>query len=97
MPDGIWLLTMREELHELAVEMEKSIMFADGLDEALIGYLDVEDDWLTSVYDTEKVLKILMKEGMEYEEAVEFHYFNIAGAYMGKGTPVFVERPVGFE
>jgi len=39
-----------------------------------------------------KVLEILMtRDGMSYEEAREFYEFNIVGAYVGPGTPVFVE------
>ena len=28
---------------------------------------------------------------MSYEEAVEFFDFNVEGAYMGKGTPMYIE------
>ena len=44
------------------------------------------------VYSVEKVLEILMtRDGMSYEDAREFYEFNIVGAYVGTGTPVFVE------
>ena len=64
---------------------------ADGLEDALIG-----TGWqfiqALMVYSVKKVLEILMtRDGMSYEEAREFFEFNIVGAYVGPGTPVFVE------
>jgi len=44
-------------------------------------------------YDTNKIIKILMAD-MPYEDAVEHFDFNIAGAYVGANTPVFIELPV---
>jgi hypothetical protein len=68
------------------------ILKADGLDEAIlgVGYKFGMDPVL--VYDTEKILKILMeRDGMDYEEAREFFDFNILGAGFD-GSPVFVEE-----
>jgi|TARA_R110000751_G_scaffold43244_2_gene99939 hypothetical protein len=62
---------------------------ADGFEEALIG-----TGWQFTqelrVYSVKKVLEIL-QEDMSYEDAREHFDFNIIGAYMGAGTPVFVE------
>ena len=64
---------------------------ADGLEEALIGTGRQFTQELM-VYSVEKVLEILMtRDGMSYEDAREFYEFNIVGAYVGAGTPVFVE------
>jgi len=39
-----------------------------------------------------KVLETLVKDdGMTEDEALEFFEFNISGAYVGHGTPIFVE------
>ena len=44
------------------------------------------------VYSVKKVLEVLMKrDGMDLDEAREFFDFNIGGAYVGQGGPVFVE------
>jgi len=41
----------------------------------------------------EKCLKILHdRDGMTWEEALEFFDFNVTGAYMGALTPVFFTR-----
>ena len=73
---------------------DEEILRADGLDEACVGWTD---SWngnernIRLVYDIGKVIAILQeRDGMTYEDAVEFYDFNIAGAYLGKGTPVFI-------
>ena len=65
----------------------------DGYDEAIIGPALV---WRNQqrvdvlVYDAEKIREILMRDGMDAEEAREFIEFNIEGGYLGIGTPVLV-------
>ena len=43
-------------------------------------------------YDYDKVIDKLVADGMTPEEAVEYHDFNQAGAWVGKGTPCFVQQ-----
>ena len=43
------------------------------------------------VYTTEEILKILMEDGMTYDEASEYFDFNVAGSYMGVYTPLYLE------
>ena len=65
----------------------------DGYDEAIIGPASI---WRTNtmvsvlVYDAEKIREILMRDGMDAEEAREFIEFNIEGGYLGVETPVLV-------
>jgi hypothetical protein len=69
----------------------------DGFDGALIGKAEI---WVPSgagasyvdklVYDGEKIVAILMAQGMSEEDAREYVSFNIEGAYMGIGTPIIV-------
>jgi hypothetical protein len=69
----------------------EEIMLADGLDEAFIGIGRTFTTPLAAVYDSDKVIKILMtRDVMTYEEAWEFFEFNIAGAYVGESTPIFI-------
>lgn len=45
-----------------------------------------------AVYSTQKIIDILMDEdGMADDEALEYFDYNIAGAYMGESTPLFME------
>tara|TARA_X000000950_G_scaffold211390_1_gene254223 strand:- start:137 stop:379 length:243 start_codon:yes stop_codon:yes gene_type:complete len=66
------------------------MMRAHGLDEAVIGVGQRcgQDDVL--VYDAQKIVDILVKQGMDREEAWEFFEFNICGAYVGPMTPIYM-------
>jgi len=78
---------------EVIQEASDDAIIADGFDDALIGHTTHWDmiPETTAVYSVEKVLQILMeRDGMTDEEALEFFYFNIGGAWMGKQTPIFV-------
>jgi hypothetical protein len=65
----------------------------DGYDEAIIGPASIwRDSTQVSVlvYDAEKIREVLMRDGMDAEEAREFIEFNIEGGYLGIETPVLV-------
>jgi formylmethanofuran dehydrogenase subunit E len=76
----------REHLMEILEEEE--CLTADGFDEALVGCTYGAN--VVAVYDINKMIEILIAEGMEYEDAVEFIEYNIVGAYMGEKTPQYV-------
>ena len=66
-------------------------LLADGFEDALIGY-GTRFSYGVAVYSRRKCLDILVeRDGMDYEEAVEFFDFNVTGAYVGENTPVFLE------
>ena len=45
------------------------------------------------VYDHEAVINQLMdNDGMSYVDAIEFHDYNQAGAYVGETTPAFLHK-----
>lgn len=68
------------------------LLKADGFDEAIIGVVE-RIGTQALCYDQEKVIDILIKrDGMTYEEAVEYFDFNIAGAWVGEHTPFFLTR-----
>ncbi len=65
----------------------------DGYDEAIIGPACIWRDnthVYVLVYDAEKIREVLMRDGMDAEEAREFIEFNIEGGYLGTQTPVLV-------
>ena len=68
------------------------LLKADGFDDAIIGV--VERIGVQAIcYDQEKVIDILIeRDGMDYEEAVEYFEFNIAGAWVGESTPFFLQK-----
>ena len=77
----------------------ENVVLADGLDDAFVGVGSAFGGTTCAVYDKDKVIEILMtRDGMTHDEAWEFFDFNIAGAYVGEATPIFMsvmERPTG--
>ena len=77
----------REEI----AEHNEEALFCDGFDEAIIGYAERINLGPVAAYDVNKIVEILMtRDGMTHEEAVEYFYFNIHGAWMGENTPVYI-------
>ena len=72
-------------------ENNESMLFADGLDEALIGYIERAGTPTIACYDKYKCIEILARD-MTYEDAVEYFYYNTIGAYVGENTPCFFTR-----
>ena len=66
------------------------ILKAEGFDDAILGLgrRCSQPDLL--VYDVDKCVAILMKDGMTDEEAMEYFEYNVVGSWMGEGTPIFL-------
>ena len=65
----------------------------EGYDEAILGPAYIWRDRQqveVLVYDGEKIREILMRDGIDADEAREFIEFNIEGGYLGVTTPVLV-------
>lgn len=64
----------------------------DGHDDAIVGQACIWSNQTrvdVLVYSGGKILDELMdRDGMSWEEALEYVEFNIEGAYMGPDTPV---------
>jgi len=76
---------------EAVAEVNEDMLFADGFDDALVGYIERAGMPSIACYDKDKCIEILAKD-MTHEEAVEYFYFNTAGAYVGENTPCFLTR-----
>lgn len=62
--------------------------YADGFDDALVGLWEDK-----AVYDSDACIEILVNQhGMDYEEAEEYFEFNVASAFVGPLTPIFLRR-----
>lgn len=71
--------------------MEKALL-ATGFEDALIG-IGQQFNQELAIYDYDKCVKILMnRDGMSYYDANDFMEYNVIGAYVGPGTPVFLEK-----
>ena len=60
-------------------------------DDAIIGVTERADGGQLVAYDRQRVIDILMQQGMDRDEAEEYYSFNTVGAWMGEGTPIFVD------
>ena len=72
-------------------EVADGALLADGFEDALVGY-GYQFNYPIAVYSRKKCIEILMDDGIiEYDEATEYFDFNVAGAYVGESTPVFLD------
>jgi hypothetical protein len=83
---------MRRTIRELLSDIDDELLLMDGFDDCIIGICHSFGGEPVVAYDYEKVIAQLQSHGMTYEEAVEYHEFNQAGAYVGELTPVFIVR-----
>ena len=71
---------------------EESLLFADGYDDAIMGIAELNGT-ASVVYDSAKVVKILRsRDGMTRADAEEFFAYNVAGAFLGESSPIFLQR-----
>jgi hypothetical protein len=93
-------------IEEIA-EINPEALVCDGFDEAIIGMAEGINFGPVVAYDKDKMIEILMRdmevtpdeledgqtiEDKKFELAYEYFHFNIAGAYMGEYTPVFISK-----
>lgn len=64
---------------------DEPFLFADGFDDAVIGF---EENTGRLIYSVEKCLEILRKN-MSHEDAVEHFLYNVHGSYVGEKTPIW--------
>ena len=66
---------------------ETEFLKADGFDEAVIGF-DFNSERL--IYSISKMIEILMQDGMDRVDAIEYLEFNTFAAYVGEKTPIYM-------
>lgn len=80
-----------EVINEYFEENDIQALTADGFDEAIIGIVDIPNTPTRVAYSVKRSIEILLKQGMDLDEAVEYFDFNVRGAYMGETTPIWVD------
>lgn len=77
-------------VEQIMIDYPEEIFYvAYGFDDAIIGFDEVGR---RLVYDIDKVIDILILDGMTYDDAIKFYDFEILDAYIGEGTPIFVKN-----
>lgn len=87
--------TLREFLSQSEGD-EFILMEPAHYDEAIVGVaqrLGMPD---AVCYSRSKLIQILVRDGLSPEEAEEFFEFNIAGAYVGPSSPIFIDTPAQY-
>jgi len=69
---------------------EQTLFLPPEYDGAILGIADTGSGVWVGVYDRTKVLQVL-QIGLSVQDALEYYEYNIAGAYMGEHTPLFVD------
>jgi hypothetical protein len=65
----------------------EELIKADNFDDAVVG---IEVNTLRLVYSIDKMIAILTKDDMCYEDAIEYLDFNVFSAYIGERTPIYI-------
>lgn len=80
----------REEIDEWVDEVfpDQEILMADGFEEAFMG-ISMQFNNPIALFDYDKCLQILQKDGMSLLDAEEYMSFNVMGGYVGENTPAF--------
>ena len=75
------------------IDYEEELLFADGFDDAILG-LTYRAGHSIVLYDRDACIRILMaRDEMSLEDAEEFFDYNVAGAYHGPKTPLYITTP----
>ena len=84
-------MTVRDGIVEWLSQYPDEVMLADGFEDAFLGICEMFGKSPVAAYDRDKCMEVLVeRDGMEYEEAVEFFDFNVSGAWVGDSTPVYL-------
>ena len=81
-----------EAIKEAIAEANPKALLCDGHVAALLGVCERFGMEPVAAYDYDRYIQLLLKGGMAEDEAAEWFDFNVIGAWMGKGTPVFIRR-----
>lgn len=82
-------MSKRDYLNEFAEGA--MVLEPSSFDEAIVGIVQRIDRDPVVCYSVSKIIEILAESGMDDDEAYEYYEYNILGAYMGEGTPMFLD------
>ena len=69
------------------------MLLANGFNDAIIGTGERAGQPTIVVYDFDRCVAILCeRDNMGLDDAVEYMYYNVIGAWVGEETPLFVKR-----
>jgi hypothetical protein len=81
------------EIKEWVANYNDEALLADGFEDAIIGVGERCAHNTVVIYDADKCIEILIeRDSMPEEDARDFFYFNVLGAWVGENTPIFMWR-----
>ena len=81
--------TLRERITMLNPEA----IFAEGFDDALVGFVERAGQPALAVYDRSRCVRVLTEQGMGQAEAIEYLENDMIGAWTGEHTPCWATIP----
>ena len=84
---------IQEMIQQQIVDCNPRALFADGFEGCLLGCTSIRGRTV-AVYSRSMCISKLMKDGMDFGEAVEYFDFNVESAYVGPNTPIFLDLSV---
>ena len=82
------MINIKEELEAI----NPSALLADGFDNALVGWGHQASREPVAIYNYDKCVEILVKEGSSEEDAIEWMEYNVVSAWYGENTPIFMRQ-----
>ena len=85
-------MTVQEQVeHWVTMNVMDEVVLADGFEEAFLGVSEVFGRPPLATYNRDKCVDILVeRDGMTYEEAVEYFEINVRGSWVGESTPIYL-------
>ena len=77
-------------LDQLMSRVDGEAVVLDGFNEAIIGHGSQFPNEQVIVYSAQRILNVLVGDGMSAKEALEYYEFNIEALSAGDLTPVIV-------
>ena len=89
--DGLYKKQVLTQILATLEQINPNAVLLDGYQDCLVGITTQQGNYPVAVYSTLCIINKLMRnEGMDYDEAHDYHSYNIAGSYMGEHSPVYI-------
>ena len=87
---GVQTVCLAQTTNHVEIFEVAKMMKIDGFDDAILGVCQRKGQPDCVLYDEEKILTMLMRDGASYGDALDYYRYNILDAYVGDGTPAFL-------
>jgi hypothetical protein len=80
----------QQQINNHLEETEQTTILYNGLENALIGIGNQYTKPPIAIYSYKHIIQQLQKNGLNYEDAIEYAEYNIIGAWVGEQTPIII-------